>query len=57
MCDSLGPRYGHGVLQLLTSMATFGIGLVTNAGGFIACRMCIGFSLATFVVSVPSRLQ
>lgn len=49
VCDSYGPRYGHGVLQLLCSAATFGIAAITNAGGFIACRMIIGFSLATFV--------
>lgn len=49
VCDSYGPRYGHGVLQLLTATSTFGMALVSNAAGFIACRMVIGFSLATFV--------
>jgi hypothetical protein len=49
VCDSYGPRYGHGVLQLLTASATFGIAAVSNSAGFIACRMLIGFSLATFV--------
>ena len=49
VCDSFGPRYGHGVLQLLTSSATFGMAAVSTTGGFIACRMLIGFSLATFV--------
>ncbi|GAB4819716.1 hypothetical protein N2152v2_006762 [Parachlorella kessleri] len=49
VCDSFGPRYGHGVLQLLTSSATFGMAAVSNSSGFIACRMLIGFSLATFV--------
>lgn len=49
VCDSYGPRYGHGVLQLLCSAATFGIAAVSDAAGFIACRMIIGFSLATFV--------
>lgn len=39
VCDSYGPRYGHGVLQLLCSAATFGIAAINNAGGFIACRM------------------
>lgn len=39
VCDSYGPRYGHGVLQLLCSAATFGIAAVSNAAGFIACRM------------------
>lgn len=41
VCDSYGPRYGHGVLQLLCSAATFGIAAVSNAAGFIACRMCV----------------
>lgn len=49
VCDAFGPRYGHGFLQLLTSSATFGMSMVENSGGFIACRMLIGFSLATFV--------
>jgi MFS transporter, NNP family, nitrate/nitrite transporter len=49
VCDSYGPRYGHGFLQLLSCTATFGIALVDNAAGFIVCRMVIGFSLATFV--------
>lgn len=39
VCDSYGPRYGHGVLQLLTSCATFGMAAVSNSAGFIACRM------------------
>lgn len=49
VCDTFGPRYGHGFTQLLTSSATFGIAAITNSAGFIACRMLIGFSLATFV--------
>ncbi|PRW20984.1 nitrate transporter [Chlorella sorokiniana] len=49
VCDSYGPRYGHGVLQLLCSAATFAMASITNAAGFIICRMVIGFSLATFV--------
>ncbi|KAI3430842.1 hypothetical protein D9Q98_009253 [Chlorella vulgaris] len=49
VCDSYGPRYGHGVLQLLCASATFGMAAVSNSVGFIACRMIIGFSLATFV--------
>lgn len=49
MCDSYGPRYAHGFLQLLTSSATFCMAAVSNTAGFIAVRMFIGFSLATFV--------
>lgn len=49
VCDSYGPRYGHGFLQLLTCTATYGMALVNNSAGFIVCRMIIGFSLATFV--------
>lgn len=49
VCDSFGPRYGHGVLQLLTSTATFCMAAVDNSAGFIVVRMFIGFSLATFV--------
>lgn len=39
VCDSYGPRYGHGVLQLLCSAATFAMASITNAAGFIICRM------------------
>ena len=39
VCDSYGPRYGHGVLQLLTASATFGMAAITNSAGFIVCRM------------------
>jgi hypothetical protein len=39
VCDTFGPRYGHGVLQLLTASCTFGMAAVSNAGGFIALRM------------------
>lgn len=49
VCDGFGPRYGHGVVQLLTSTATFCMATVTTPTGFIIVRLCIGFSLATFV--------
>ena len=49
VCDSFGPRYGHGCLQLLTASATFCMATVTSPIGFIIVRLCIGFSLATFV--------
>lgn len=49
ICDLYGPRYGHAFLQLLTSAATMCMATVTTSAGFIIVRMCIGFSLATFV--------
>jgi NNP family nitrate/nitrite transporter-like MFS transporter len=49
VCDSLGPRAAHASLQLLTSTATFCMAAATNSTDFIVIRMCIGFSLATFV--------
>ena len=52
ICDKIGARYGLGVLLLLVTPAIVAMiipGVVTNAGGFIACRLVIGFGLATFV--------
>ncbi len=49
VCDTYGPRFGHAFLQLLTAAATMCMAVVTDAAGFIVVRMCIGFSLATFV--------
>ncbi|CAG9466329.1 unnamed protein product [Pedinophyceae sp. YPF-701] len=51
VCDTVGPRYGHSVLMLLTAPGVFCMGLVTNPAGFIICRLIIGFSLATFVAN------
>lgn len=51
VCDWFGPRYGHAILMGMTSPAVFGIGLISDASGFIACRVLIGFSLATFVAT------
>jgi NNP family nitrate/nitrite transporter-like MFS transporter len=47
--DHLGPRYGVAIFATLTSSAAFCMALIQNASAFIACRLLIGFSLATFV--------
>lgn len=38
MCDTIGPRYGHAGLMLLTAPAMFGMSLVSNDAEFIVCR-------------------
>lgn len=49
VCDRWGPRYGASSVLLLTASATFGMALVGDAGGYLAARLFIGFSLASFV--------
>jgi MFS transporter, NNP family, nitrate/nitrite transporter len=49
-CDSFGPRWGGALIMMLTSAPVYGMALVSGYAGFVISRMCIGFSLASFVV-------
>jgi len=49
VCDVMGARKGLAFCLFLTSPFILGIMFVTNATGFIACRLFIGCGLASFV--------
>ena len=49
VCDVMGARKGLAFCLFLTSPFILGIMFVTNAAGFIACRLFIGCGLASFV--------
>lgn len=51
LCDTVGPRKAYGLLMLLVAFPCFAMTCVTTYTEFVACRLLIGCSLASFVGS------
>lgn len=49
VCDLVGPRYGLSIVLLLSAPFCFCMSYVTDAAGFLICRLGIGLGLSTFV--------
>jgi NNP family nitrate/nitrite transporter-like MFS transporter len=49
VCDVMGARKGLAFVLFITCPFIIGIMFVSNAGGFITCRLFIGCGLASFV--------
>ena len=51
ICDTVGPRYGHAILQLLCAPGLFCLAIIQNGTGFIIGRLFVGMNLSTFVAT------
>lgn len=49
VCDMFGPRIAHSILLLTTAVGVFNFAIVSDALGYIICRLIVGLSLGTFV--------
>lgn len=56
VCDTIGPRFGHASLMLLTAPSVAAMTLITGPTGFIITRFVVGLSLASFVACQVSIL-
>lgn len=58
VCDTIGPRFGHASLMLLTAPSIAAMALITGPTGFIITRFVVGWSLASFVAcQVSTQLE